>query len=363
MFENIYVRSSPLRLSRVVNLEEMIEFSLLETKLFVELSGSDIEIIRGGPHTPMFSHFEDFIRLMSIRLTKVNEIALEGFQLTQYKWFNAPETSFSNLTYVSLRRCQLNDENLVGWEFLTHLETLDLRYNDRLTGSCLMSLPTSLLSLYITGCRNLCPNQLIFLNRIPRLRELRASDLMPGGHWHIYRDLVLACPLLVMVEISICSLNRDEYRLGELRYLQSLVIKAHSTDTIRCKVSDWMLISLLDVPFLRNLMFSDAPSGFVSANALSIISRFRQLRVLKMPNQPYRPNDLLRLRNLTFLETLDLSNSPYITNEVVIELVIGLPNLSVLMVQGCPLLTNRVYLDAELASKKRSNGNMVKVQL
>ncbi|XP_033170495.1 uncharacterized protein LOC117147638 [Drosophila mauritiana] len=362
VFENIYAMNSNLRLSRVVDLEEMLEFSLVETRLFVDLSGPEIEIIRGGPQTAMFPHFEYFMQLMSIKRMKVNEIALEGLQLTRYKWCTAPGTSFSSLSNLSMRRCGLTDENLEGLEILTQLETLDLGYNDQLTGSCLMSLPTSLLSLNITGCLSLCPNQLIHLSCMPRLRELRASDPMLGGYWNVYRDLVLACPLLVEVEVSICSVKRDENRLGGLRNLESLAIKAHPVETTQCMLSCSMLKGLMGVPLLRKLMFPDAPRGFVNANALAILSIFRQLRVLIIHNQPYCAKDFTRLKNLKSLETLDLSNSPNITNEIVADLVVGLPNLRVLTVQGCPLLTIHVYGDlaAQLASFDRS---MVEMQI
>ncbi|EDV46586.2 uncharacterized protein LOC6550130 [Drosophila erecta] len=361
MLEDVYRRCSK-RLCRTINVEDLADFTEIETKLFVHLSGSDIQYLCGGPQTQEYPHFAEFIRLMSIRPTKVTEIAFTGFSILQYHWIDyVPSYCFSMLTSVKLIDCHLKDEGLLHWNFLPHLKSLDLRYNKNLTGSFLQFLPASLEALNLSGCKLLCPSQLANLSQLPRLRELRALDLKVGSHCHIYRDLVRSCPGLEGLELSVAFPQCDEYHLGELRSLQTLHLEPHSSIDVPIVVSGWTLMALMDVKSLECLKFSNAVNGFISAHGLAIISMFCQLRVLYIPNQPYQPHVLMKLKKLVFLEALDLTNSPFITDETVVELVLALPNLSRLKVMQCPLLTDQLHaiLAGKLANKERP---MIKLQ-
>jgi len=266
-------------------------------------------------------------------------------------------SGLEKIVNLSLRRCQITDRHLVCLGSLTNLRTLDLEESPGLLGDTLGSLPRSLQVLKLSGCENLEPTRLSNLSALPLLRELRCSEIHMrtfNRNWmnedevaavaadeHVYRELVKSCPMLEVLEMSVCP-YMDERQLSGLLHLRTLILRAVDLEPQPYQVDNSMLMALVEVDSLRHLEFREAGPGFVDAFGLKIISKLKELRTLILRNQNFKADELRELRKLNALEFLDLSDSPHLSNEIIAELTQTLGKLRRLKIKRCPLISRRL---------------------
>ncbi|XP_016948103.1 uncharacterized protein LOC108023308 [Drosophila biarmipes] len=357
-FQGIYELESQ-RLSIVLKMQDACTLTAWGMKRLMRLSGKYIRRVEGGPLHPRWSHLKQFVQLLGVSCPNLAELCLHRIPLNPdhmaYLFLNS--TGLDKLINLSLRRCEMTDKHLLCLGSLTNLRTLDLGENPGLLGGTLGTLPPSLEILKLSGCENLEPTRLSNLCALPLLRELRCSEIHMRNFnrdWideeemaaldadeHVYRKLVKSCPMLEVLEISVCP-YMDEKKLGGLSHLRTLVLRAVALEPEPYQVDNSMLMALVEVDSLRHLEFRQASPGFVDAVGLKIISQLKELRTLVLRNQHFKADELRELRKLNALEFLDLSDSPHLSNEIIAELAKTLGKLRRLKIKRCPLISQRL---------------------
>ncbi|XP_017111118.1 uncharacterized protein LOC108135072 [Drosophila elegans] len=359
-FQTIYQLESQ-HMSRVLNIKQVCMLTAWNIKELMRLSGEHIQRLEGGPLHPCWPHFNQFVQLLGSSCPNLTELSFHGISLTPYHMQNLFESpnGLHKVTSLALRRCDLSDRDLLYLQPLTQLRTLDLRENHGLWGSTLGNLPDSVETLNLSGCENLEPTLLSNLEALPLLRELRCPQirLRNFNHdWldihefqvenlatdeHVYRELVQSCPLLEVLDVTVCP-YMDEPQLGGLSHLRTLVLRAIPLEPPPYQVNNSLLLALVEMDSLRHLEFREGGPGFVDAVGLKIISQLKEIRSLVLRNQDFEAHELRQLRKLNALELLDLSDSPHLSNEIAIQLAKTLSGLRQLKVERCPLISRRL---------------------
>jgi len=357
-FQTIYELESQ-RLSHVLKMKDVCQLTDWNIRRMMRLSGKHIRRLEGGPLHPRWSLLKQFVQLLGVSCPNLSEICLHRIPLNPdhmaYLFQNT--SGLEKIVNLSLRRCQITDRHLVCLGSLTNLRTLDLEENPGLLGDTLGSLPRSLQVLKLSGCENLEPTRLSNLSALPLLRELRCSEIHMRNFnrdWmnedevaamaadeHVYRELVKSCPMLEVLEMSVCP-YMDERQLSGLLHLRTLILRAVDLEPQPYQVDNSMLMALVEVDSLRHLEFREAGPGFVDAFGLKIISKLKELRTLILRNQNFKADELRELRKLNALEFLDLSDSPHLSNEIIAELTQTLGKLRRLKIKRCPLISRRL---------------------
>ncbi|KAH8409170.1 hypothetical protein KR009_009644, partial [Drosophila setifemur] len=317
-------------------------------------SGPDIRRLEGGPLPWLWPHFEVLTQMLGPSCRELKELHLTEVRLHDshlHNLFQRPE-GLTQLTSLSLKRCQFRDQDLFTLRTLAQLQTLDLSGNVLLRGDTLGCLPPSVVSLNLTLCENLKPDRLPRLGALPDLRELRCPMIglrsfnrdwleLVGliGQEPVYACLAMSCPRLELLEISACP-NLDEEQVARLPRLRTLIVNAVPLEPEPYQVNDDLLRSLANSESLRHLELGRGEAGFVSSASVVHIGRLKQLEFLLVRN--LNGDDLLELRYLIQLQHLDISDTLDLDNGVVKCLVKALVHLRHLMVQRCPLLTEAV---------------------
>ncbi|KAI8046200.1 hypothetical protein M5D96_002400 [Drosophila gunungcola] len=339
-FQTIYQLESQ-HMSRVLNIKQVCMLTAWNIKEMMRLSGEHIHRLEGGPLHPCWPHFNQFVQLLGSSCPNLTELSFHRISLSPYHMQNLFESpnGLHKVTSLALRRCDLSDRDLLYLQPLTQLRTLDLRENNGLWGSTLGNLPDSVETLNLSGCENLEPTLLSNLEALPLLRELRCPQIRLRNfnhEWmdefqvenlatdeHVYRELVQSCPLLEVLEVTVCP-YMDEPQLGGLSHLRTFGPSRHSIGTATLPE------------------FREGGPGFVDEVGLKIISQLKEIRSLVLRNQDFEAHELRQLRKLNALELLDLSDSPHLSNEIASQLAKTLSRLRQLKVKRCPLISRRL---------------------
>uniref|UniRef100_A0A6P4FQA8 Uncharacterized protein LOC108053535 n=1 Tax=Drosophila rhopaloa TaxID=1041015 RepID=A0A6P4FQA8_DRORH len=357
-FQAIYELESQ-RTCRVIHMEEVCQLTEWNIKQLMRLSGEHVHRLEGGPLHPRWPHFKLFVQLLGLSCPNLTELSFYRIPITppQMSALFKGRNGLHKITNLSLRRCDLIDRDLIDLQSLTELKVLDLRENQGFQGNTLGDLPVSVEVLNLSGCENLEPSRLHYLGALPLLRELRCPQIRQRNfnlEWmdefvddfqatdeHVYRDLVESCPLLEVLEVTVCP-YMDEPQLGGLSRLRTLVLRAVPLEPAPYQVNNSLLLALVELDSLRHLEFRQAGPSFVDARGLTIITQLKELRTLILRNQDFEANELRQLRKLNALELLDLSDSPHLSDEIVVELAKTLCGLRQLKVKRCPLISRRL---------------------
>lgn len=353
-FEDIY-RLESRRLTRVLDVEEIGQLTKWGIDQLMRLSGEHVRVVRGGPLPTNWPHLKHLAQELgpncpAMRMLYLNEVPLNPMHM--FLLFERVE-GLRHLTDLTLRRCGLNDKDLLAFHLMDLLCRLDLFGNTGIAGNTLHRLPPSLKVLILSRCENLDPGQLYKLGSLPDLRELRCSmirfrnlqqdwfeydDVITVDTDEVYVSLVQHCPGLEVLEISECP-YLDEEELGRLQRLQRLVLKPLPLEPEPYGVKVALMRALASANVLQHLHLGKPGPNYVPEAALDSIVRLSRLRTLAMPNQALSGRQLGRLGVLSELRRLDLSGSASLGNYDVAGMVRHLRRLAVLKLQRCPLIT------------------------
>ncbi|XP_068151434.1 S-phase kinase-associated protein 2-like [Drosophila tropicalis] len=275
-------------------------------------------------------------------LINLKSLNLSGAKLTKDN-LTKIFSSTNKLEELMLDHCRLADESLLALKDLKNLKTLNLAFNNSLSGLNLEKLPISIESLNLSFCFKIQPDPIIQMcESLTKLLNLSIAGVDPKTNdRNFYNNLVKPNRCLSLQVLSISTYDQCE-DIAELPNLKKIHI-ANEMPEIFINTGLFDQLAIFKSQQLEELKIDDA--NRINKQMLLQIAKLTGLKTLWLYNVTDVDDDVVEaFTNLKKLERINFDRG-YFSDYNILRLVLECPKLKELDLRFSPNITRKLVDD------------------